>query len=414
MRRADAVKIVTMTAALLVLTIFVGGASPTLGSDWPGWRGPLRDGKSAETGLLDQWPEGGPERLWHASGIGTGFSSAAVADGTVYITGSIDGKCVITAFDLKGDPKWNATHGPAWTSSHQGVRATPVIDDGRLYLLSGPGKIGCYDATNGDPIWTREMSEFGGEPDRWGYAESPLIVGDMVVVTPGRKQCIVAMDKTTGRTRWTSKGNGGNPHYSSAIHVVHDGVPMIINGTSAGLVAVRPDNGRVLWTNNFSAGNTANCPTPAYSDGYVFWANGYGKGGVCLELRADGDKVTATEVYRTKEMVCHHGGFVIHRGYVYGNHDRGWNCLKLSTGEKMWTGEGPGKGSLCFADGKLYLFGEGGGKAALVAARPDGYEITGSFSVQGKGPSWAYPVVADGRLYLRYDDNLYCFDVKAR
>ena len=414
MRTDFVLRSAVLSAASLVLAVSAFSGTPAPAADWPGWRGPDRDGKSTETGLLKQWPDGGPKQLWHATGIGSGFSSAAIADGAVYITGMIDGKCVISAFDLSGNRKWQKVHGPAWTGGHKGVRASPVIDDGRLYLLSGPGKIGCYDLNTRELIWTRHMNEFDGVFGGWGFSESPLITSDLVVVTPGRKQCLVALDKRTGKTKWISPGNGGSPHYSSAIYVVHDGVPMIINGTSSGLLAVDPDDGRVLWTNDFSAGNTANCPTPAYSDGYVFWANGYGKGGVCLKLQADGRNVTAREVYRTKQMVCHHGGYVIHQGYVYGNHGGGWNCLELATGKKMWGGKGPGKGSACFADGMLYLFGENGGKASLVAAKPDGYEISGSFKVQGSGPSWAYPVVAGGRLYLRYADNLYCFDVKGR
>jgi len=185
---------------------------------------------------------------------------------------------------------------------------------------------------------------------------------------------------------------------------------MIITGTSKGLVAVNSNNGAFLWGNDFAAGNTANCPTPAYADGYVFWSDGYGKGGVCVKLLPGGK---AQEAYRTRDMESHHGGYIIHEGYVYGNHGGGWSCLELKTGKKMWNERGVGKGSLCWADGMLYLFAENGGQAALATCTPEGMQIKGRVKVEGKGPSWAHPVVIGGRLYLRYDTTLYCFNVKA-
>jgi outer membrane protein assembly factor BamB len=166
----------------------------------------------------------------------------------------------------------------------------------------------------------------------------------------------------------------------------------------------------VLWTNRFSAGNTANCPTPAYSDGYVFWANGYNKGGICLKLGANGQ---ASEAWTTADMNCHHGGYVIHNGYVYGNNGNGFACLDLKTGEKKWQERAVGKGSLCWADDMLYLFSERG-QAALATCSPDRLEMKGEVRVEGEGPSWAHPVVIGGRLYLRYDTNLYAYDVKAK
>jgi outer membrane protein assembly factor BamB len=186
---------------------------------------------------------------------------------------------------------------------------------------------------------------------------------------------------------------------------------MIATGTDQGLVCVDARTGQTVWANAFSAGNTANCPTPVYSDGYVFWANGYGKGGVCVKLGAGAQ---ANEAWTTRSMDCHHGGYVIVDGHIYGNHGGGWVCLDLKTGQKKWENKAVGKGSVCWADGMLYLFGENGGQAALATCSPEGMQITGRVRVAGQGPSWAHPVVAGGRLYLRYDTNLYCFDVKGR
>ncbi|HAK95520.1 MAG TPA: polyvinylalcohol dehydrogenase [Planctomycetes bacterium] len=381
-------------------------------ADWPGWRGAARDGKSSDTGLLKEWPAEGPKLLWKAESIGKGFSSAAVAGGAVYITGDLDGKLVLFAFALDGKPLWKVEHDKAWTASHPGARATPVIDGGVLYLISGNGVIGAYNAKTGDRGWTRTMKEFGGGTPGWGYAESVLIYKNLAVVTPGGKNCIVALNKKTGATLWTSKGNEGGAQYGSCLAFEFGGQPYIVAGTNAGIVCVSAKDGRVQWSNPWSARNTANCPTPAYADGRVFWANGYGKGGICLELKKAGAGITAMEAWSTREFDCHHGGYIIEKGHIYGNHGGSWVCFDLATGAKKWQERSVGKGSLCFADGMLFLFGENGGQAALAAISPEGMRTKGAVSVAGSGPSWAHPVVAGGRLYLRYDTTLYCFDVK--
>jgi len=379
--------------------------------EWPGWRGPNRDGKSPDTGLLKQWPEGGPRLLWKVSQLGKGYSSVAVSRGTVYITGEEGNTLFIYAFDLEGKPKWKVPHGPAWTASHPGARATTTIDGENLYLLSGVGLMGCFDARTGQPKWVRDVKEYAGSPGGWGYAESVLIYGNLAIFKPGGRKCIVAVDKATGRDVWISQGIVAGPEYSSCLPITAGNPPMIVTGTREGLVCVDARNGRFLWGDNFAANNVANCPTPAYSDGYVFWANGYRKGGICMKLTPGG---RATRAWTTSDMVCHHGGYIIHEGYIYGNHDNGWVCLDLRTGEKKWQARSVGKGSICWADGMLYLFGENGGQAALATCSPEGLEEKGRVRVEGSGPSWAHPVVIGGRLYLRYDTNLYCFDVKAR
>jgi len=190
---------------------------------------------------------------------------------------------------------------------------------------------------------------------------------------------------------------------------------MIVTGTGAGLVGVSAKDGRVLWTNSEFAGNTFNCPTPVFSDGYVFWSNGSRmKGGICLKMKVEGDKVAAEEVWKTKDMANFHGGFIVHEGCIYGGHGNGWVCLDLKTGDKKASGRLPiRRGSICFADGMLYLFSEMGGQAGLVTCAPDKMEMKGSFTVAGEGPSYAHPVVTGGRLYLRYNTNLYCFDIKS-
>ncbi len=285
------------------------------------------------------------------------------------------------------------------------------MDGSNVYTLDGHGLLCCHEADTGKKKWSREAKEFGGGPRHWGYAESPLVLGDLVIFKPGGKNCIVALDKATGKDVWKSTGFEAGPEYTSCTPFVLDKVPMLVTGTREGLVCVKAKTGELVWKNGFSKDNDANCSTPLYSDGYVFWANDYGKGGIGLKLEADG---TAKEAYKTSEMQCHHGGFIIDNGYVYGDNGAGVSCVDLKTGKKMWRDRAVGKGSLCWADGMLYLFSETGGQAALATCSPEGLKITGKVKVEGKELSWAHPVVTGGRLYLRYENNLYCFDVKAQ
>ncbi|NCO90296.1 MAG: polyvinylalcohol dehydrogenase [Armatimonadetes bacterium CG_4_10_14_3_um_filter_66_18] len=410
-RRRGSVDRVVLCGIAAALMIGLAGSAGAQ-ADWPGFGGPNHDGKSSDTGLLKQWPEGGPKLLWKAPGIGKGYSSVAVVDGIAYTTGDIAGRLFVSAIDSTGKGLWQAVADSAWEGDHPGARSTPTLDGGNLYIESGNGVVGCHDAKTGKRKWVQNLRDLGGSPHGWGYAESVLILGKLAIVTPGGEHCIVALDKATGKPVWSTSGWQAVPQYGGNYPFVRDGVPMIANGTSEGLACVNARDGSLLWYNTFSAHNTANCPTPIYSEGYVFWANGYGKGGLCLKLSAAGGKVSAQEAWRTRDMDCHHGGYVVHEGYVYGNNGGGWACLDLKTGRTMWKNGGVGKGSLCYADGMLYLFGEDGGRVGLATCSPQGMELRGTFSVQGNGPSWAHPVVIGGRLYLRYDDNLYCYDVK--
>jgi len=412
--RKSGLVVLGLTAIILVVVAGAVGAAAPASAEWAQWRGPNRDGKSPDTGLLKEWPAEGPALLWKVGDIGHGFSSVAVSGGTVYITGEVGGKLVLSAFDLEGKAKWRVPVDDAYSGDHPGTRATPTIDEGRLYLLSGRGTIGCLDAGTGRPVWRRHTREFGGKSGEWGYAESVLILGKLAICKPGGQRAIVALDKRTGRNAWASSGFSAGPEYSSCLAFTFAGVPLVTTGTRSGIVCVNPRNGALLWSNDFSANNTANCPTPAYADGYIFWANGYGKGGICLKLARAGRRLVAQPAWTTRDMVCHHGGYVIHQGYIYGNNGDGYACLDLKTGRRQWNERAVGKGSLCWADDMLYLFGESGGRAALATCSPQGMEMRGRVQVQGSGPSWAHPVVIGGRLYLRYDTNLYCFDVKAK
>jgi len=397
-------------AALLACSWLVHSATPV---EWPGWRGPAHDGKSTETGLLKAWPAGGPAMLWQKTGFGQGYSTVAVTAGSIYTSGWVSGQLVLFALAMDGTERWRADVAPIHPSNPGAARATPVVDGDRVYLLGGAGRLVCYATADGKLLWKQELTDFGGRPGSWGFAESVLVQGDLVYATPGGSTVFVAFNKTTGEVVWKSSGFSAPAHYSSILPITVDGVPMLVNGTGGGLFAVRPNDGKLLWQNDFAKGNTANCPTPAFADGYLVWAVGYGKGAICLQLSAQDGVVTAKEAWRSTELDNHHGGYILHQGYIYGHHKDLWTCLDLKTGAQKWRGRGVGKGSVCYADGMLYTFGEREGRVGLLEATPEAFTERGSFSVAGKGQSWAHPVVTGGRLYLRYGDNLYAYNVKA-
>lgn len=385
------------------------------GPHWPGWRGVNRDGKSSDKGLLKKWPKGGPKLLWKLSGLGNGYSSVSIAGGAIYVTGQKDQMLHLTAITLDGKVKWTVKVGPGFTSNHEGSRSTPTWDSGRVYLESGKGLVGCWDAKTGKKIWTRKLSEFEGRPGPWGYSESVLIVGDLAVVTPGgEKTCLAALDKKTGKTVWTSKPFE-EANYTSPLYVEYKKIPMIVVGTAGGLFAVSAKTGKTFWVNQFSYGNTANVTTPVCENGLLYWSNGYGAGGICLKLKAAGGRIKASKAWTTGDMSSQVGGYVVVDGHIYGYADNsGWTCLELATGKKKWASEDFGKGSICYADGMLYLYDQDEGNAAIAPASPKGLKITGKLRVDGEGHSWAHPVVAGGMLALRYGDNLYLYDVKGQ
>lgn len=402
-------QIIPLTTLLLVLNAICPAA------DWTDWRGSERDGYSEETGLLSTWPTDGPDQLWMRGDIGVGYSSPAVKDSNVYITGVVGQDLVLHCLDLQGELRWRKIVGPGWTGrvgghrSFPGTRTAPVLDENRLYLTSGHGTVYCLRAEDGEQVWSLSMKDYNSELPHWGVAEHVLIVDDKAVFTPGGDAGMVAVDKRTGREMWQT-GAIGDPHYCSAIYVVHNCVPMIIQGGKFGLLAVHANTGDILWKDAHAEGNRANCPTPAYADGYVVWAVGYGKGAVCLKLDDDGMPERA---WQNQNLVNHHGGYIIHEGYLYGHHNAEWASLDLKTGETVWKAKGVGKGSVSFADGMLYTYGEENGVCELVRATPEGFVSAGRVQVTGQREAWAHPVIAAGRLFLRFGANLYCFDISA-
>jgi outer membrane protein assembly factor BamB len=412
-------KAVVMVALGVVLLAAAPSTARQKGGDrnWAQWRGPRRDGKSMETHLLKRWPEGGPRLLWSVGGLGEGFGSVAIADGTIYVTGMIEATGHLFAFDLAGRPKWKRRYGPEWNGGHPGTRCTPTINDGSVYVMSGRGGLVCMDAASGAPKWSLNvLEEFGGRNRRWGFAESVLIVDDKVIATPGGRDAgMVALDKTTGNTVWTSKALSELSGFCSPLLFERGSRRIIATMTDRSIVGVDAGTGRLLWRRPYRNRHGNHPVTPLHSGGWLYATSGYGGGGVMLALSPDG--ATVTEKWTDKALDCHHGGVVLVDGHIYGAaHHRGgkWTCLDWKSGKVMWQDRGVGKGSITYADGMLYCYGEKG-TMGLVRPSPAEYDLASSFQVtKGSGPHWAHPVVFGGRLYIRHGDVLMAYDVRAK
>lgn len=399
---------------LLALLMTISAAHA---ADWPQFRGPNRDGTSSETGLVKQWPAGGPQELWSYEGLGEGFSSIAIADGTVYTCGMIDKEGTLFAFDQSGNVKYKVNYGPEWTKSgnYPGARTTPTIDGDRLYLMSGQGRIACYNAKTGDPVWHVDtFDQFGGKNIRWGVSESVLIDGEKAICTPGGKDAtVVALNKTTGETIWTSKGLSELSAYCSPMVVDRGPNRVILTMVEKSIAGLDAGTGKVYWTVPHKVSYDIQAVSPLYMDGVMFVTNGYRKGSHGFALSPDGTSIE--KKWSEKSLDVHHGGVVLVDGNIHGASARGqWICLELGSGKVKFSDKLVGKGSVIYADGMLYGYGEKG-QAGLIKITPDGYELVSSFRVKkGGGPHWAHPAISDGRLYLRHGQALMCYDIKAR
>jgi outer membrane protein assembly factor BamB len=478
---------VILTAAILMIT-----TGSSLGADWPQWRGPNRDGKSADTGLLKEWPKDGPALSWKIKGIGGGYSAASIAAGRIFGMGNRgDDEVVWALSETDGKELWVTRLGPAFaqraSQGREGPACTPTVDGERLYVEGLGGVVACLQVKDGKIIWQRSLTDdFGGSVPRWSYRESPLVDGNKVIFTPGGEDAtLVALDKLTGETIWKSKmpdaaasaaasrpasapggGPGGGPSapggadrgrgrpggggsadrgrgrsggrrggfggprgagaaYASAIAIDFDGQRQYVQLISNALAGFAASDGKFLWRYDKPANRMGiNCSTPLFHDGMVFASSAYGAGGGLVKLSKDTDgSVKAEEVYATTDMQNHHGGMILLDGYLYGatggNEGGALVCLDFKTGKVMWDQrESAGrraKGSLALADGRLYYRMESG-TMLLIEPDPKQYIEHGRFEQPDRSgqPAWPHPVIAKGKLYLRDQDVLFCYDVKAK
>ena len=397
-------------------------AAVSQAADWPTFRGADRTDISPETGLLKQWPSAGPKKVWMNEDAGLGYSGFAIVGGTLYTMGSRDAVEFVIAIDTAtGKEKWSAEAGALLKNGWgDGPRATPTVDGDKVYALSGKGSLICLNAADGKKLWSAEMVELGGKVPGWGYCESPLVEGNLVVVTPGGAQgTLAAFDKVTGKLAWQSAEWTDPAQYASLIAVNHNGARQLIQLTMQSIAGVNAADGKVLWKTEFP-GKTAVIPTPVFKDGQVFVAAGYGVG--CKSVKVGAGNAVET-LYETTDMVNHHGGVILVGDHLYGYNDKaGWTCMDFKTGAVKWADKkGLGKGAIHSADGLLYLLEERTGTVVLIEANPEGWKEYGRFTLSPqttnrnpKGMIWTHPVVSGGRLYLRDQELLFCFDVSGK
>ena len=400
----------------LIASVITTAAAP---GDWPTWRGPKRDGLSTETGLLKQWPAGGPPLAWKTKGCGTGYSAVSVADGRVITMGDGPDGARVLAFDLSGKPLWQSEAIGKPGGNYPGTRCTPAIDEGLVYALGQFGDFACLDAKSGKAIWTKSLQkDFGGSYAGWNYTESPLVDANKVLLTPGGNNgAMVALDKKTGALLWQSKQWTDGAAYSSIVPSDFGGRRHYVQLTEDSVAGIDAANGNLLWRAP-RKGAVAVIPTPILSGDLVFVTSGYGIGCNLFKLSRAGAVIATQQVYANKSMADHHGGVILVGQHIYGHSDSGgWTCMDLRNGNVAWKNGGVGKGAVAYADGHFYCRSEGGnGTVALVAATPTGYQEKGRFDQpdrSGKN-SWAHPVIAGGKLYLRDMDVLLCYDVKQK
>lgn len=406
----------------------------TVAADWPQWRGPNRDGKSADTGLLKEWPKSGPKLAWKLDDVGAGYGTPAVVGDRVYLIGAEGKKAGATEFVIclsaaDGKQLWKTpiqtTQGKFNDNWGGGTRSTPTVTKDKIFVLGATGDVVCVSVADGKPVWAKNVvKDFGGKIPFWGYSESPLVDGNLVVVTPGVKTGMVALNKDTGETVWQCKEFDDDAGYSSIVPTVVGGVRVYVQQTMKNGVGVRATDGKLLFKVGEIARRTAVIPTPVVDGEGVFYTAGYGAGCEYYKLTADGDGVKAEKVYSKNKVVAnHHGGVIELGGKVYGHSDsNGWVCFDYKTGpdEPVWKNKGPGKGSIAYADGHFFCYSESKGELVRIKATPEGWQEAGKFTIPAtsqlrKGTSgqiWPHPVVANGKLYLRDYELLFVYDLK--
>jgi outer membrane protein assembly factor BamB len=405
----------------VAVIVGMGGVVSAANFDWPQWRGPDRSDVSKETGLLKHWPSEGPRRIWLYENAGNGYSGPAIANGKYFTVGTRDdNECVIALDANTGKELWVAKLGAVLENNWGGgPRGTPTVDRDKVYALSGRGDLACVNVADGKVIWKASLTEMGGKIPGWGYTESVLVDGDKVVCTPGgAKGALAALNKADGKVVWRSTEFTDGAQYSSIVPADLNGQRQYIQLTMQHLVGISAKDGKQLWSSEWP-GRTAVIPTPIYRDGHVYVTSGYGVG--CKLVKIDANN-KPSDVYENKVMKNHHGGAILVGDHVYGHSDgSGWVCQNFKTGEEVWSErEKLGKGAIACADGMLYCLDERSGTVALVEASPKGWNEHGRFKLEPQtkirspqGRIWTHPVIANGKLYLRDQDLIYCFDVKA-
>jgi outer membrane protein assembly factor BamB len=411
-------KRINLTSTLLFI-VFVAVSQPVQ------WRGPQRDGKFPAIGLLKKWPEVGPELVLKVEGIGKGFSSVVATSQHIFATGMIDSLDYLSCITPEGQIKWQVPYGHSWTQSFPDTRSTPTIEDDRVYFISGIGELVCLHVNDGAIRWKVNVDkDFNAEWHIWGVSESPLIVDDKVICTPGGKTTsVVAFDKMTGKLIWQSECMGGTRSYVSPTIYEYKQFRFILAATATNLIALEPATGKVAWTFKYYDAEKFEEPgliwtnTPVFKGRDIFLSMGYDYRNVMLEMNEEGTSVS--EKWSNLTLDNHHHGLIELNGFIYGsnwqsNSKGKWVCMNWETGEVKYETNWLTKGALVYADGLLYIMEEKSGTMALVKPNPENFEVISSFKLQGgTGPFWSHPFIANGNLYLRHGEVLFVYNIKS-
>jgi outer membrane protein assembly factor BamB len=416
-------------APLVIVFGLTGGLAGATANDWPQWRGPERNGLSRETGLLDRWPDGGPQLRWHLKDIGSGYAAPVVVRERIYVLGNdgLDDEFVQALATRNGARLWRTRLGKVGNPDQEpklaAARSTPTVDGSLVYALGSDGDLACVTAATGEVRWRKNLrADFGGKPGMWAYAESPLIDGDLLICTPGGAEAtMVGLNKVSGATVWKcALPEGDEAAYASVIVVNAAGRKQYVQMLEKGLVGLDAQTGKFLWRHDRTVSKfRANIPTPV-AHGDMVYSAGAGTGGGVVRLEAKADSVASDPGYFSSKMPTAVGGAVLVGDHLYGTTGQAMLCVEFATGTVKWEERGLGAGALLYADGAIYLHAESG-EVGLVEASPNGYVERGRFRPPDrparKEPmekSWAYPVLAEGQLYLRDHGSLWCYDVRAR
>jgi outer membrane protein assembly factor BamB len=406
-----------LTAAMVASLALraVAGETPVA---WPEHHGPGRSNLSPETGLLKQWPEGGPKLLWEHGDCGKGYSGIVIADGRVFTAGNFGEEEMTLALDLDGRIQWKASSGPAWTKASPGSRATPTYSDGVVYMLNPQGRLTAFDARTGRVVWVVDLEErFEARWGVWGLAENVIVADGRVYCMPGgAKGRVVALDAKTGATVWANTEIEHTAAYCSATILTHNGVRQWVSMTQKSVVSLDPDTGRLLWTVPLAPRSPQNSLTPICRDGCIFVACGHSSGGTLIRI-AD-DSRSASVVWHREELDNCHSGSILIDGQLFGaacrQGGKRFYCVDFATGESIQEDRTMGKVGLTYADGMIYAIGYQGAMF-LLKAKPRGFDIVSRFDLPRRPANTylAHPVVCGGRLYLRGDGRLFVYDIRS-
>lgn len=400
----------------LLVTLFT---ACVIGEDeYSEWRGPDRQGIYYETGLSGSWPDSGPELLWSVEGLGAGHSSVCAGQNRLFVNGMPDTLGVLYSFDPEGNLLWEKVYGTEWHINYTGTRSTPVVAGDLIYLESGMGVVYCMDALTGDLVWEADLlRRFDAENIQWGLTETLLIDGDNVICTPGGKENnVVALNRFTGETVWTSAGNGEPSAYCSPVLVEHNGTRLVVTMTARSIIGLDAATGEMYWRVEQLQRNNIHANSPVYSGGMIYCSSSsasQSSGIVALQLSEDGKRVE--QKWRNESYHNLMGGIVVRDGVIFGSAYRKneWSAIDASTGEQTVLSEDFGDGVIVYADGMYYLYSTDG-EVALVDMDRDRFEIKGRFEVPlGTDQHWAHPVIKDQRMYIRHGDALMVYDISA-